>query len=64
MTTLLTAIFEAFPQTTRSYCDQEATLFEYLVATNIKALTATKRNPNPDTQLRLGLGSLLPHLGF
>jgi hypothetical protein len=31
-------------------CDREATLHEYLVAIDIEAIPATKRNPNPITQ--------------
>jgi len=42
-------------------------MFGYLAAIEIEALTATKRNPKPDTQLRFGAGGvccLTCYLGF
>jgi hypothetical protein len=50
---ILTRILHEVPLLT-SYCDQKATLFEYLAAINIKALTATKRNPKRKYEIRTG----------
>jgi len=45
-------------------CYPEATPYEFLSAMEIEARAATKRNPEPSTQHRSGLESLLPHFGF
>ena len=45
-------------------CYPEATPYEFLSAMEIEVRAATKRNPEPSTQHRSGLGSLLPHFGF